>query len=137
TRALLTLVSSGRDGGRRGGHEGLELATDIGSAGLEDELGHALVSERAEPPADLVGGPGHRRLIEHRVTARIPRGLVGRIEPDAVLLVHGEVALLGRGALDDRLPRRAARQLLGPPTELVCPVVGEREPGSAGRAHAL
>ena len=71
------------------------------------------------------------------MTARIPRGLVGRIEPDAVLLVHGEVALLGRGALDDRLPRRAARQLLGPPTELVCPVVGEREPGSAGRAHAL
>jgi hypothetical protein len=103
----------------------------------EDELGDAVVGEACEPRAQLIGGPAHRRLLEHRVAARVPGGVVGLVEADAVLLVHREVALLERRAIDDRLPLRAARHLLQRAAELVGTVVGEREARPSRRPHAL
>src|SRR4029453_4357896 len=74
---------------------------------------------------------------EHRVTARFPGGAVGLVEADAVLLVHGEVALLERRALDDRAPPRAPRKIPQGGAELVGAVVGGREPRTSRRSHAL
>ena len=85
---------SDRRGGLSCGHENLEFATDVGAAGLKDELCHALVGEGAESFANFVGRSAHRDGFQHAVTARVPRRLVCGVQADAVLLMDDEVPFL-------------------------------------------
>src|ERR1700722_11752986 len=92
------------------GVEGLEFTGDVGSSGLVNDFGDAVGGEFADAAAYLVGRAGQGGLADGIPTARRPRGGVGVVEGDKVLVVHREVTVLRWALVDDVEPHIPGRQ---------------------------
>jgi hypothetical protein len=75
--------------------------------GLVDDLGDALGRDFADPAADVVGCAGQVGLGDGLAAARGPRGGVGAVERDEVLVMDREVAILRWGLVDGVEPHVA------------------------------
>src|ERR1700704_2081897 len=98
----------------RGIDECFQFTLNVGSGWLIDDFGDALFCDSGDALGELCRGSGQRCVQDSRPAARGPRGLIGLVEADQVMVVNGQMPVL-RGcfvnAVEPYLSRRERRDI--------------------------